>query len=76
MKKLLEEVHVLPSVDTYPHLIGTMCPCKPVVEVHRKTLMVTHFAFDGRDILEFVKDEYDIDNSGDHGEWENIKIIY
>lgn len=51
-------MHTYPTNDLKPHNVRDdyRCPCKPSLELHDRTLMVIHNAWDGR---EFARIEGD-----------------
>ncbi len=44
--------HILPIDDLYPHEESQDCECNPRVEIVEDSLLIVHYAWDGRDILE------------------------
>jgi hypothetical protein len=52
----MEIFHVVPKDDIYKHKeIGYDCNCNPDVEFADNQIIVTHNAFDGRDLIEEVE---------------------
>ena len=49
-------VHVLPVNDIKIHIEDTTCPCDPMVEYEGNEILVIHNAWDGRELLEQVKE--------------------
>lgn len=47
-----EEWHVLPVDDIQPHEESLDCHCMPTITQGYESIVVTHNAFDGREILE------------------------
>ena len=52
----MQTFHVTPTNDLFPHNeIGTLCDCKPEVEFVEDRIVVTHNAWDGRDLIDEVE---------------------
>ena len=50
-------IHVLPVNDLEPHdEEGTTCKCEPRVEFVEGGMLVVHNSFDGREMIEQVKE--------------------
>jgi hypothetical protein len=57
------DVHVYPENDLREHVtVGTDCPCDPMVEVVGANLLIIHYAFDHREIVEQAIDIMNSDN--------------
>lgn len=59
------DVHVYPLNDLDNHIVegdgdGASCPCNPKIEIHGADLLYIHNSFDGREIVEELREELGI----------------
>lgn len=74
---VIGEIHVVPIEDERGHQILTVCTCVPHVSFDKNFIIVVHNSFDGREVIEWVNKEFELDarEPGRYG-WLNIKRIY
>jgi len=58
----MDEYHIIPENDTYNHVTSDECECQPDVEMVKESLVITHYSFDGREVVEWVNNL--INNNG------------
>lgn len=52
----MKTFHVVPTDDIYPHLeVDYTCQCQPEVEYNEGCIIVTHNAWDGRELIDEVE---------------------
>jgi hypothetical protein len=50
-------INIFPVNDLKPHVLSKYCLCRPAIEYINKCLLITHYAYDGRDRLEYYKEQ-------------------
>jgi len=54
IKKMNNDINVLPVGDIKSHIEDATCPCNPRIEVIRANLLIVHHAWDNRELFEEI----------------------
>ena len=64
----MREIHFIPRDDRGEHEVRLTCPCSPHIDYpNDDVVIVTHYAYDGRDVIEDLVEELSVELN--YGNW-------